>query len=387
MEEILEKINKSGLKLLGTMTPEETYAEIVNEAMHLVDAEYGSIILKINDKLERVYASHPFYYKIKMRKEGNVESAFRDNKLVVNSANKVGKVHPIVKKMGVQSVILIPLSYHGESIGMLSLHSLKKEHFNQKEVNILRLFGSMASLAIKKSQLYSETKKALEIRDMFISMAAHELRTPITSISGYIQLLYGKLANREGVEGKWIRELNEENKRLTALVKELLEVNRLKTGQIQFMWQECGLEGLLVEAIGEAKQLNSDRTITFENKASDSDDKIIGDGNKLIHVFLNIIDNALKYSPKTEPVNVILTKKASEFIVAIKDYGKGIDKEDLPHIFDGHHKGSGGDEGFGIGLFFVESVIRQHRGDINVKSKPKKGTTFEVKLPRAKYGR
>ncbi len=387
MEDTLAKINKAGLKLLETMTPEETYKVIVDEAISLVAAEYGSVFLGQEDAIIRVYASHVFFDKIKARKEGYVKTAFKKNKVIINPADTVAKVHPIIKEMGIQSIVLLPLSYRGESIGVLALHSLKKEHFSQKEIDILRLFGSMATLAIKKSQMYSETKKALEIRDMFISMAAHELRTPLTSINGYIQLLHGKMANREGVEGKWMKELYEESKRLTTLVKELLEVNRLKTGQIQFMWQECSVVNIMKTAIDEMRILYPEREISFENKIAGTEDLIIGDASKLEKVFTNIIDNGLKYSPKATKVLVTISEKSGFIVTTIKDTGRGIDEKNLPHIFEGHQQGGGGEEGMGIGLFFVENVVRQHRGVISVKSKLKKGTTFEVKLPKAKYGK
>jgi signal transduction histidine kinase len=84
------------------------------------------------------------------------------------------------------------------------------------------------------------------------------------------------------------------------------------------------------------------------------------------------------------PVHVTLGEKGGIYLFTVKDMGKGIDKKDLPYIFEGHHKGEGGEEGMGIGLFFVESVVRQHKATINVKSKLKRGTTVEIRLPKSK---
>ncbi len=389
MDSILEKINQAGLVLLESITPEETYRSVVNEAIKLVEAEHGSIFLRkenSEDLLIRVYASDPFFYKIKHRRKGNVETAFRENKLVINNAAHVAKIHPIVKDKGIKSIILIPLTFRGDSIGVLAVHSLKKEHFTKKQIDVLRIFGSMSTLAIKKSQLYSETKKALEIRDMFISMAAHELRTPITSISGYIQLLHSKLGKQDTSEGKWVQALYDENKRLTSLVRELLEVNRLRAGQLQFKWQECILPTIVNQAVDEVQQRFPHRIINFKNALND-EGTVIGDNEKLLKVFDNVIDNALKYSANETNVDVALVKKNRFYLIKILDKGKGIDEADLPHIFSGQHKGESGEEGMGIGLLFVENIVRQHRGSIDVKSKLKKGTTIEIKIPAAKYGR
>lgn len=386
MENILQKINTAGLRLLEAMTPDDTYSAIVNEAMRLVDAEYGSIILIKNDEFVRVYASEPFFYKLNPKKNEDMQRVLRENKLVVRNITITAPVDPLIKQMKIQSRILIPLSYRNESIGILSVHSLRKEHFSEREVDMLRVFGSMATLAIKKAQQYNETKKALEIRDMFISMAAHELRTPLTSISGYIQLLYSRLAKTDGVEANWIRELYEENKRMMHLVKELLEVNRLRAGQVQFMWQECNLIEILRQAMQDVMNRFNGRTINCKI-ALKADSIVIGDKDRLIKVFDNLIDNACKYSPKDTKVELSLAEKGNFYIITIKDNGKGIHENDLPNIFSGQHQGEGGEEGMGIGLLFVENIIRQHRGAIDVKSKVKKGTTIEVKLPKAKYGK
>lgn len=386
MEKALERINAAGLILLDALTPQETYKKIVEQAMSLMDAEYGSILLANGEKLRPVYVSDNFFYSIKVRKGGTLEQSFKKNKLIVNNITADTKVNALIKKIGIQSVILIPLSYRGNSIGVLSVLSLKKEHFSQKQIDMLKVFGSMASFAIKKAQLYSETVKALEIRDMFISMAAHELRTPLTSISGYIQLLHSKLANRNDATGKWIEALFEENKRLMHLVKEILEVNRIKAGQLQFRWQECELNDIIQEAINEVKRIRQGRSVDYKNYIK-TDSKIIGDSERLTQVVINVLDNALKYSPSDLPIEVALKKGTKGFILSIKDFGKGIDEKDLPSIFEGHHKGESGEEGFGWGLLFVENVVRQHRGAINIESKLKKGTIVQITLPKAKYGK
>lgn len=387
MDNILENINKASLKLLEQLTTHDTLATIVDEAIKLVEADEGLILLKENEELKNVYGSTPVAAAIIPRKRGFAYTSYRERKAFVIGKEDIMRHDPKSVALGVRSWIFIPLSYRKDSIGVLVVRSYKENIiYTERELSILSLFGSMASLAIKKAQQYHEATKALEIRDMFISMAAHELRTPLTSINGYIQLLYSKLAQREGVEGKWIKELYEESKRMTTLIKELLEVNRIKAGQQQFMWQECNLVDVLTEAIQETQSLHQfqEREVEFENKLRLGEDRVIGDPSKLSKVFANIIDNAFKYSSKTTRVLIDISLKAGFITVSIKDQGKGIDEKDMPHIFTGQHKGEGGEEGLGIGLFFVESVIRQHRGSIDVKTKLKKGTTFIIKLPKAR---
>lgn len=369
--------------MLDTITPEETYTAVVKEVIALTDADYASILLEKDQDLAHAFSSDPLIAKIAMKIDKLVNIAFKQNKLIIRNIDSGSTMIDDIKSKGILSIILIPLAYQGKSIGVLIVHSKKREHFTRKQVDTLKIFGSMASFAIKKSQMYNEAQKALLIRDMFISMAAHELRTPLTSISGYIQLLYSRLSKNEGQEGKWINSLYEENKRMMHLVKELLEVNRLRAGQLQFRWQECNLHSIIQEAINETQQRFSGRQINYKNTLK-TESIIIGDRERLIKVFDNIVDNALKYSPKDESVDITLNNKLNFYTITVKDYGKGIDEKDLPNIFEGHLGGSG-EEGMGIGLIFVENVIRQHRGSIQVKSKLKKGTTIEIKLQKARY--
>src|SRR3989344_2861390 len=219
---ILDKIYKAALKFLVPLNLEETYALIVQEAIKLVKAQNGSIFLMEQGKLNRVYASDPLLYKIQVRNKGTTFNTFKTNKTNIIRVKLLEKVHPEFKRLGVKSIISIPLTNHGETIGVLSLQSTKSEYLTDQELDTLELFGSLASLAIRKTKLYDETKRALEARDLFISMAVYELRTPLTTISGYAQLLHSKLSGSVTPESRWVEELSWEAYRLTLLVNELL---------------------------------------------------------------------------------------------------------------------------------------------------------------------
>lgn len=384
MEKILDKINQAGLSLLEITSPEETYSVVVKEAIKLVNAEYGVLYLVVEGKLKSIYESDPVLLKQKPKKRSSLEKAYKKNKIILDKIEIISDTKLNNNPEEIKTIIWIPLVYRRNVVGVLEVLSQNVSNFNTEQIEVLKVFCSMASFAIKKSQLYTETRKALEIRDMFISMAAHELRTPLTSISGYIQLLHNKFANSDNPSKKWIDALYEENKRMMHLVKELLEVNRLKAGQMQFRWQECDLATIIEESVKVVSSKFTERKIILKNNFY-TDSPIIGDCERLRQVFINLIDNALKYSSSAYPVEITSSVNNNSYKVLIKDYGKGIDKKDLPNIFAGHHKGEGGEEGFGLGLFFVENIIRQHRGDLNVRSKINKGTVMEVKLPKANY--
>lgn len=382
MDKILENINRASIKFLEPLTPEELYKTIVEEVIKLVKAEYGSILLVKNGEFKRVYASSPLAYQTINRKRGNTYKAFTTGKVIISDIQEAGRYHPELKKLGIKTSVFIPLSYQRKAIGVLTVNSTKKIPQTANELKILRLFGSFATLAIRKMQLYDETKKALETRDLFIALASHELRTPLTSLNGYIQLLHNKLGNKETQEAKWVRELFAESTRLTNLVKELLEINRIKQGQLQFSLRECSLRDVINQAIGRIKFANPEREVIFINKIPGGDDQIIGDPDKLLQMFSAFFSNAVKFSLPDAPIMVELEKINDLIIVKITDQGEGIEPSDLPHIFEEFYKSPRNyREGMGIGLILAKHIIQYHKGDVKVHSKPQKGTTIEIKFP------
>lgn len=385
MENVLEDIHKAGMKFLEPLTPEKTYSTIVKEAMNLAKADYGSILIEKEGELQRIYASSPVLFAIKVRKRGFTYNAFKKRTPSIIGIDKIGKIHLKVRALGIKSTIFIPLFYKDESIGVLSVDTSRKESFSKSEFRILKLFGSLASLAIKKTQLYDEVIKSLEVRDLFIALAAHELRTPLTTINGYIQLLQTHISKLGINEAKWIEHISEESQRLTKLVSELLEINRIKAGQLQFTFTECNLVDIIKNAASKFRFIYPGRKITLNNSLKRGEDRTIGDFDKLIQVFTNILENAHKFSTDESIIKVSLKKDGSFINIEIQDRGKGIRKEDLPRVFEGFYKGKNRNEegGMGLGLYLAKSILEKHHGTIKIDSRIHKGTIVEIKLPQA----
>lgn len=386
MDDVLEKIYKAGLKFLDPLGSEETYKTIVDEAVKLVDADYGSIALLIDDDFQKVYSSSPDGVKSPVRKRAFAYQAVSEKRPLIVNTEDIGDAHPELRQNGIVSTIHIPLSYKNNSIGVLIVNSKKPQKFGGREMDILKLYGSMASLAIRKTQLYDETKKALEIRDLFISLAAHELRTPLTSVNGYVQLLNNKMVGKDTPESRWVEQLSWECLRLTNLASELLTLNRIKAGQLQFFWKECHLREIIDRALDSFSLIYPKRVVEFSDGIKGGLDVVIGDYDKLIQVVNNLLDNAVKFSAHNSNIKVSLNSKNKLLVLQVADSGQGISKKDLSRIFEGFYKGVDNQKsGIGLGLYLTKSIIKEHRGEIVIKSKEDKGTVVEVKLPLAKY--
>lgn len=386
MNTLLAKIYKTSTKFLEPLDPDKTYQLIVEEAIKLVGASHGSIFLMQNNRLVRLYASSPVLYKINIRKHGFTYKTFKDNQIYISNRQQNQQAHPITKLFPSESVVYIPLSYKNKSIGVLNLGSLKEESFSRQEIEMLRFFASLATLAIRKTQLYDETKKALEMRDLFISMASHELRTPLTTISGYAQLLQNKFQNDDSVEAGWVKQLYYEAIRLAKLINELLEINRIKKGiKLDLHLSECNMEQVMQRAITNFKFSYPHREVIFKNNLSEKEDIVIGDFDKLIQIITNVLDNAAKYSLPGTKIVIELSFKPPHIIVSIKDRGKGIEEKDLPKVIERYYKVDHTDQkGIGIGLFLVKNFLDRHNGDLKIYSKLGKGTIVNLKFPRIK---
>jgi signal transduction histidine kinase len=382
-ENILNKIYKSALKFSEPLTPDSTYKTIVDEAIKLVGGEQGSVVLDENGEFKKAYDSSREFFTSVPRKKGFAYKSFVTRKAIVVDSKDLIDSHPQLGDR--RCAIFIPLSYKNKSIGVLVVRSSKEHAFSQKELDILNLFGSMASLAIRKTQLYDETRKALETRDLFISMAAHELRTPLTSVSGYVQLLQNKLSQQNTPEKRWADQLSYETQRLSTLVNELLAVNRIKNGEFNYFLKECSLKDIINRTIDNFKFAYPNRKIIYKEALKNYSDLITGDPDKLLQAFSKLLENAADYSQTTQPVNIELKARKDCFMVSVKDRGKGIPQKELPFIFERFYRGENTNkEGMGLGLYLVKEIIINHHGTIKVSSQMNKGTTFEIKLPKLK---
>ncbi len=382
--DIVERIYKSILSFLGQLNLDETYKSVVEEAVKLVDAEYGSLVLKVNDEFVKIYSAEPGATESQTGKKADNHQVFTKNQAIIANVSETLDTKPELKKAGNRSIMHIPLTYRSKTIGVLTVNSKKYQDFGPKEKNILNLFGSIASLAIRKAQLNDETEKALKSRDMFIAMAAHEFKTPLTTIHGYAQLLLSKTRGGDSLTHSWAVDLNNEIKRLTSLTKELLEIDTIKTGELNYNFKEANLKDILDKSAKDIKFGYPQKKIIISSKLN-INQSIVCDIDKLSEVFTNVIENAAKYSPESNEIRITLSEKNSSLRVVVTDKGIGIPEGDLEKIFDGYYRSRNHNrEGLGLGLFLSKNILDKHLGKFNIRSKINRGTSVEILLPKHK---
>ncbi|GCE20088.1 hypothetical protein KDK_38880 [Dictyobacter kobayashii] len=232
--------------------------------------------------------------------------------------------------------------------------------------------------------LDNSARKELEQRkDDFISMASHELKTPLTAVKLQIQLVRKRLEKQSQPEAATtLARVEDPVKQLERLVTELLDVSRIQAGSIEYRRERVDLDELLREVTATIHHLHPSHTILFRESVRAS---LIGDRDRLGQVFTNLISNAIKYSPDAEAVEIDLSPSEDAVTVHVRDHGLGIPREQLDKIFERFYRVTdlrqGAIPGLGMGLYIVAEIVKHHGGTITVDSTVGKGSTFTVTLP------
>jgi signal transduction histidine kinase len=237
-------------------------------------------------------------------------------------------------------------------------------------------------------QANEELEQANQLKDHFLSIASHELKTPITSISGYAQITLRRLSREkeEPIDAADVQEaiqkIEMQTQRLNALIDDLLDLNNVRSGRIPLHIGLCNIGAICREAIESQRQL-SGREIELQEPPTPV--TIKADGDRLNQVITNLVSNALKYSPEDAPVRVAICQRDAAVCIAVQDHGQGISKEQQKHIFEAFYRTpdarTSKKRGWGLGLAICKDIVERHNGQIWCESKPGKGTTFFVQLP------
>jgi PAS domain S-box-containing protein len=240
--------------------------------------------------------------------------------------------------------------------------------------------------AIEAFQDISHLKTLEREKDDLISMFAHDMKSSLTIIGGFVLRLLKKATDlSEEKQRNYLEIIRNETGKLDFMVNDFLEFARLQAGKLKLSFQTISLDKELMEIFEtyQSKAVRSGIGMGLQNN------KILpviqADPQRLRRVFMNILDNAFKFSTKGGTITISTEETAEEVMITIKDQGVGIDPEDLPYIFDMFHrgKGAGKTEGSGIGLAVVKAIVEAHGGKVLVESKPGKGSTFSVILPKS----
>lgn len=330
-------------------------------------------LLVLDEKLRIITANRSFY------KIFHVDKKETESKLIYELGNgqwDIPKLRHLLEKILPEKVFFqdFEIEHVFPVIGKRTvlLNARKVVQIKENEPLIL--------LAIED---ITEKKYIEQQKDNFISIASHELKTPVTSMKAYTHLLQRHpLITNDKDAISMLTKMDEQMNRLTELVSSFMNVYKIQTGKLRLKKQLFNLEELIEEVVGNFQYTINTHVV---ERTDTTKVKVYADKARINQVLVNIISNAIKYSPDANKVKVSLKQDKGKATISVQDFGMGIPKNEEHKIFERFFRAKGKKEGsipgLGLGLFISDEIVKQHGGEIWAKSIEHKGTTFYFTLP------
>ncbi len=245
----------------------------------------------------------------------------------------------------------------------------------QKDIN-----GKITGWIGSNTDIHEQKTKEQQ-KDEFISIASHEMKTPLTTAKGYLELLILLLSEENQTAFLYANKANQSVERLHRLVTELLDASKIQNGKLNYNISTFDFNEMLDEAIQDIQVIAKNHII---QKTGSSLKQITGDKGRLQQVLINLLNNAVKYSPKADRVLVKIEEQDNKIQVSVQDFGIGMSIKHLDKIFDRYYRAQEhaiSFQGLGIGLYISNNIIERHNGTLWAESEPDKGSTFYFTLP------
>lgn len=304
---------------------------------------------------------------------------------LLHSASQNNEHFRILKKLGFTSGMCITLKSQGRVIGAMTfVYGVSHRTYNTSDFLIAQELASRISLALENARLFKNEQMAVNLRDEFISVASHELKTPLTSLKMYTQLSQKLLKpNDEPKLKKYLTKMDQQVNKLTLLIRDLLNVSKMQLGRLEFHEEYFDLQEVIKDTIDVTQAAHETHTIKLKGNVKG---KVCGDRDRIEQVINNLLNNAIKYSPYAKEIIVSVRQNPNQTKVSIKDFGIGIEKKHIDKIFHRFYRVSNLKEetfpGLGIGLYISYEIIKRHNGELTVTSIKGKGSTFTFTIPQ-----
>jgi PAS domain S-box-containing protein len=351
--------------------------QLINSSLDLITVIDKDLrIINLNKKAQLIYKEH--YEEHIIRK-------------------KITEIDPPLK--GTESLIDVQQAFAGKVIIRNKVKStLSDNYYEHTYVPLINASSEVYAVMIISHDITENVRQMEELRKLsesdvqknnFIAMASHELKTPITSIKGYVQLLLNAFDKDKEKQlppllvRSSLISVDKQITRLTRLISELLDLTKIETGTLELKKEKFSLNQLAIETVEDILYTNTRHQI---NLYHDFQAYVFGDKDRIGQVMINFLTNAIKYSPDNNKIDVSIHKTTSGHVAfTVRDYGIGIDKEEQEKIFERFYRAKGKEEqtypGFGIGLFIAKEFVEKHGGHVLVESEKGKGSVFTFTLP------
>jgi signal transduction histidine kinase/PAS domain-containing protein len=278
---------------------------------------------------------------------------------------------------GVRSALMTPLVAHGQLVGALGLLS-KTHQYTSSDLDLVLELARRAALSIEQSRIYELAKRAIRSRDDVLGIVAHDLRNPLNTIR-----LQAELVRTRGGQPERAASIDRAAMRMDRLIQDLLDVTRIEGRALVLDRTNLGPRSLLGELVEAQRPGVCAASLELKLDAPETLPEVWADRNRVLQIFENLIGNAVKFTPAGGHISVGAVPRDHEVLFWVADTGEGIDRDDLPHVFDRfwQSRQASKQHGAGLGLPIVKGLVEAHGGRIWVESERNRGSTFFFTLP------
>jgi len=295
-----------------------------------------------------------------------------------------------MQEMKSNSCMIVPIPMRDKKYASISFVSGKSGYrYDLEDLALAEELGRRAGIAIDNALLYATAQKAIETRDEFMSIASHELKTPITSLKLQIELTKNRIHSHDHpltvIDSKLIKSIENSSiqvERLTHLIESLLDISRIKLGKLEFVFQRLNVSDVIYEAVERLTDQLEAANCSVIRLNIPEDLYANWDRNRIEQVLVNLLSNAIKYA-KGSPIHIFSSCDNGIASITVQDFGPGISKEQQNKIFNRFERADAprNISGLGLGLFIARQIIEGHQGSIRVESNEGSGSKFIIELP------
>jgi signal transduction histidine kinase len=322
-------------------------------------------------------------------------SSYRVQDLDVAQAEEIpAEIRKILLSQGATALLLTPFGAGQELLGCLTLlRTGAGQPWNQPEIEAVESLAGDIGRGLEHARLYEgEERLVAELESLgsakasFLASASHDLRTPLTSIIGYVELLADQEAGPiRPAQAKMLDGVDRNARRLKTMIEDMLTISKIELGAFTSRLQSLDLAGLLPPAADVIRPSAGAGGLSFEVSCPDQPVMIDGDPEQLDRLLVNLLSNAVKYTPRGGSVALTLNSAADAAVLSVADTGIGIPEEDQNALFTRFFRASNAVEaaipGSGLGLSIVRTIVANHHGELSIKSGRDQGTTVTVRIP------
>jgi signal transduction histidine kinase len=394
-------------RLTSSLAPEEVLNTIVESIAKAIGGKGCSLMLLSPDKKRLIHTisyglSKWYLRKGPVRTDAIISKVLKGKSVAIRDATQDPRVQyqEQAKREGIASMLSVPLMPDGEVVGIMRVYTSEQRQFSPATIEFLGSVANLGAIALSKARLHEALGRSLEERSVelskleedkarflrFLSIAAHDLKAPLTAIQGFLWVMLGGFSGE--LTDKQRNMLQRSSRRideLLNLISDLLDIPRIESGQIVQETKEVALCQVIERCCDDLRHQAKEKGVELKVELPQSLPEIPGSSPRLQQVMTNLVSNAINYTPEGA-VTVRVTEGDSDIKVEVMDTGIGIPSEDLPRVFDDFFRASNVEiKGTGLGLSIARRIVEAHGGDICVESpclENNTGSKFTLTLPK-----